>query len=144
MPSLPTSTSLLRALLDSKCFYKIRMEAAYALAKGGGGDNNWVGLHQLYKMFQNRYCFAPSGGAIPEDDDAEDPLTWTQAIPKPNNFSNLGDYFVQKGLVIAFSQVRDQEGVTPIRVRQLLLDLLKYNDNIGNEVRKKKGVKKKG
>ncbi|KAG2226887.1 hypothetical protein INT45_010166, partial [Circinella minor] len=133
MPSLPTSTSLLRALLDPKCFYKIRMEAAYALAKGGGGDNNWVGLHQLYKMFQNRYCFAPSGSGMPEDDDAEDPLTWAQAIPKPNNFSNLGDYFVQKGLVIAFSQVRDQEGVTPIRVRQLLLDLLKYNDNIGNE-----------
>lgn len=33
MPSLPTATSLLRALLDPKCFYKIRMEAAYALAK---------------------------------------------------------------------------------------------------------------
>ncbi|KAI9278501.1 hypothetical protein BDA99DRAFT_8605 [Phascolomyces articulosus] len=130
MPSLPTSTSLLRALLDSKCFYKIRMEAAYALAKGGGGDNNWVGLHQLYKMFQNRYCFAPAGM---QPDDTEDPLTWTQAIPKPNNFSNLPDYFVQKGLVIAFSQVRDGNGVTPIRVRQLLLDLLKYNDNIGNE-----------
>lgn len=33
MPSLPTATSLLRALIDPKCFYKIRMEAAYALAK---------------------------------------------------------------------------------------------------------------
>ncbi|KAI9479594.1 hypothetical protein BDB00DRAFT_173553 [Zychaea mexicana] len=129
MPSLPTSTSLLRALLDSKCFYKIRMESAYALAKCGGGDNDWVGLHQLYKMFQGRYCFPPAGSPS----DPEDPLTWTHAIPKPNNFSTLPDYFVQKGLVIAFSQVRDENGVTPIKVRQLLLDLLKYNDNIGNE-----------
>lgn len=32
MPSLPTSTSLLRAVLDPKTFYKIRMEAACALA----------------------------------------------------------------------------------------------------------------
>lgn len=32
MPSLQTSTSLLRSLLDPKCFYKIRMESAYALA----------------------------------------------------------------------------------------------------------------
>jgi transcription initiation factor TFIID subunit 2 len=32
MPSLATSTSLLRAILDQKCFYKIRMEAAYGLS----------------------------------------------------------------------------------------------------------------
>lgn len=41
MPSLPTATSLLRALIDPKCFYKIRMEAAYALAK--------VNNHRSYK-----------------------------------------------------------------------------------------------
>ncbi|KAI8141998.1 hypothetical protein BJV82DRAFT_616718 [Fennellomyces sp. T-0311] len=129
MPSLPTSTSLLRALLDPKCFYKIRMEAAYALAKCGGGDMDWVGLHQLCKMFQTRYCFPTSIPQIEENN----PLPITHAIPKPNNFSTLPDYFVQKGVVIAFSQVRDLNGVTPLRVRQLLLDLLKYNDNIGNE-----------
>ena len=90
---------------------------------------DWVGLHQLIKMFQTRYCFPTS---ISQEDNGLLPIT--HAIPKPNNFSNLPDYFVQKGVVIAFSQVRDLNGVTPLRVRQLLLDLLKYNDNIGNEV----------
>ncbi|KAI9312583.1 hypothetical protein BX666DRAFT_1984486 [Dichotomocladium elegans] len=129
MPSLPTATSLLRAVIDPKCFYKIRMEAAYALAKCGGEDMNWVGLHQLCKMFQSRYCFAPPYGAM-ETDDA---IPINHIIPKPNNFSNFSEYFVQKGMTIAFSQVRDRYGRTPIKVRQLLLDLLKYNDNIGNE-----------
>lgn len=91
---------------------------------------NWVGLHQLYKMFQSRYCFPSSYQQMEIDND----IPVYPAIPKPNNFSNLPDYFVQKGVVIAFSQVRDQHGVSPVKVRQFLLDLLKYNDNIGNEV----------
>ncbi|OAD70358.1 hypothetical protein PHYBLDRAFT_115437 [Phycomyces blakesleeanus NRRL 1555(-)] len=129
MPSLPTSTSLLRALLDPKCFYKIRMEAAYALATCAIPSLDYTGLHQLNKMFQKRYCF-PTGNSLMEIDD-EIPLSL--AIPKPNNFSTLPDYFIQKAVVIAFSQVRDQHGLAPIKIRQFLLDLLKYNDNISNE-----------
>lgn len=92
----------------------------------------WVGLHQLCKMFQSRYCFPQQDSPMDIDDD----VPVTQMIPRPNNFSNFSDYFVQKGMVIAFSQVRDNHGRTPVQVRQLLLDLLKYNDNIGNEVGK--------
>jgi hypothetical protein len=33
MPSAMTSTSLLRAIMDQRCFYRIRMQAATALAR---------------------------------------------------------------------------------------------------------------
>ncbi|KAF7727505.1 hypothetical protein EC973_007483 [Apophysomyces ossiformis] len=129
MASPPTSTSLLRALMDPKCFYKIRMEAAYALATCAVPTMDYVGLHQLNKMFQKRYCFPINSSQM----DLDDEIPVNVGIPKPNNFSNLPDYFIQKAVVIAFSQVRDQHGLTPIKIRQFLLDLLKYNDNIGNE-----------
>ncbi|KAI9256062.1 hypothetical protein EDC94DRAFT_636102 [Helicostylum pulchrum] len=131
MPSLPTSTSFLRAVLDPKCFYKIRMEAAYGLASCAIPALEWVGLHQLNKMFHKRYCFPVSSFSQSVMDEDELPMTFS--IPKPNNFSSLPDYFIQKASVVAFSQVRDDRGITPVRVRQFLLDLLKYNDNIGNE-----------
>lgn len=128
MPSLATSTSFLRAVLDPKCFYKIRMEATYGLAACAREDFNWVGLHQLNKMFHTRFCFPVSQQTVGEDE-----LPMTNSIPKPNNFSSLPDYFLQKASVVAFSQIRDRQGLVPVRIRQFLLDLLKYNDNIGNE-----------
>ncbi|KAI8335708.1 hypothetical protein BC941DRAFT_62295 [Chlamydoabsidia padenii] len=128
MPSPQTSTSLLRALLDQKCFYKIRMECAYALASCASPAVDWIGLLQLGKMFRKRYCFP-----ISSPDDGDDGIPLALAIPKPNNFSNIPDYFIQKAVVIAFSQIRDNRGLAPEKVRKLLLDLLKYNDNIGNE-----------
>ncbi|KAI9251722.1 hypothetical protein BY458DRAFT_444054 [Sporodiniella umbellata] len=132
MPSYATSTSLLRAIMDPKCFYKIRMEAAYGLAACGISSLNWVGLHQLSKMFHQSYCF-PSNVRSENDKRHADGLPLIHSIPKPNNFSNLSDYFLQKASVVAFAQVRDDRGLTPVRIRQFLLDLLRYNDNIGNE-----------
>ncbi|ORX42682.1 hypothetical protein DM01DRAFT_1350220 [Hesseltinella vesiculosa] len=129
MPSLQTSTSLLRALMDPKCFYKIRMESAYALAACAKPSLHWVGLLQLGKMFKKRYCFA----SATQDMDLSDDLPFEMAIPKPNNFSNLQDYFIQKAVIIALSRTRDDNGLTPVKIRQFLLDLLRYNDNLGNE-----------
>ncbi|KAI8096760.1 uncharacterized protein BX664DRAFT_65711 [Halteromyces radiatus] len=129
MPSPQTSTSLLRALLDQKCFYKIRMESAYALASCASPSVDWIGLLQLGKMFRKRYCFPINSS----DDSDDDDIPLALAIPKPNNFSNIPDYFIQKAVVIAFSQIRDDRGLAPEKVRKFLLDLLKYNDNIGNE-----------
>lgn len=80
-------------------------------------------------MFVARFCFPTQ----PSQLDSVTHIPLAPVIPKPNNFSTLPDYFVQKGVVIAFSQVRDPYGRTPAKVRQFLLDLLKYNDNIGNE-----------
>ena len=66
--------------------------------------------------------------------DEDQNLPISHAIPKPNDFSTLTDYFLQKASVVAFSQIRDEDGRTPFTIRRFILDLLKYNDNTGNEV----------
>ncbi|KAM3578379.1 hypothetical protein VKS41_009125 [Umbelopsis sp. WA50703] len=130
MPSPMTSTSLLRAIMDQRCFYRIRMQAATALARCAMPDLNWVGLLQLTKIFQTKYCFPPHN----EDAFVDPVLPMVQCIPRPNNFSNFVDYFVQKAIVAAFALIRDENGLCPQPVCKLLLDLLKYNDNTGNEL----------
>ncbi|KAI9279295.1 hypothetical protein BY458DRAFT_502620 [Sporodiniella umbellata] len=130
MPSEATSTSLLRAIIDSKCFYKIRMEAIYGIASCGIASLNWIGLYQLSKMFCRDYCFPPKHHF---SDHSPDGLPFVCSIPKPNNFSDLSAYFLQKASVVAFSQIRDDQGLVPIKIKQFLLDLLRYNDNVGNE-----------
>ncbi|OZJ04517.1 hypothetical protein BZG36_02242 [Bifiguratus adelaidae] len=127
MPSLPTSTSLLRALLDPKCFYRIRMEAAYTLAKCATPALRWVGLLQLTKTFQRSFCYSTAADSF-----ADDELPIVVCVPKPNDFSTLTEYYVQKAIPIALSQIRDDRGQCPLPVQRLLLDLLKYNDNTGN------------
>ncbi|RUP51965.1 LOW QUALITY PROTEIN: hypothetical protein BC936DRAFT_144128 [Jimgerdemannia flammicorona] len=128
-PTLTASTSLLRALMDQKCFYRIRMEAAYALAKCATPELEWVGLLQLTKAFQKRFCYQSSAstGHVPEGE-----IPVLPCIPKPNNFSSLTEYFVQKAIPVAVSQIRDERGQAPLKVKHFLLDLLRYNDNTGN------------
>lgn len=130
MPSEATSTSLLRAVMDPKCFYKIRMEAAYGIASCGVASLNWIGLHQLSKMFYQSYCFPLKSQ---HDKESLDSLPLLQSIPKPNNFTDISAYYLQKASIVAFSQIRDERGLTPVKIRQFLLDLLRYNDNVGNE-----------
>ncbi|RUS23026.1 hypothetical protein BC937DRAFT_93382, partial [Endogone sp. FLAS-F59071] len=128
-PSVTASTSLLRALMDQKCFYRIRMEAAYALAKCATPELDWVGLLQLTKAFQKRFCYPSSTFA---DQVSEGEIPVLPCIPKPNNFSSLTEYFIQKSIPVAVSQVRDERGHAPLKIKQFLLDLLMYNDNTGN------------
>lgn len=57
-----------------------------------------------------------------------------ESIPLPNDFSNYSDYFLKKSVVTALCELRDPATRTVWRnVRQLLLNLLKYNDNSANE-----------
>ncbi|KAK9711008.1 hypothetical protein K7432_008112, partial [Basidiobolus ranarum] len=122
-PSPATSTSLMRTMMDPKCFYRIRMEGAFALAKCAIPQLDWIGLHHLFKIFQKRYCYA----STTSDGDGDIAI-----VPKPNNFSGFTEYFVQKAIVAAFSTVKNSKGHTPIKIKQFLLELLRYNDNTGN------------
>ncbi|KAK9727982.1 hypothetical protein K7432_001434 [Basidiobolus ranarum] len=113
----------MRTMMDPKCFYRIRMEGAFALAKCAIPQLDWIGLHHLFKIFQKRYCYA----STTSDGDGEIAI-----VPKPNNFSVFTEYFVQKAIVAAFSTVKNSKGHTPIKIKQFLLELLRYNDNTGN------------
>lgn len=100
-----------------------------------------MGLFHLFKLFL-RYCYDP-------EDPNQDLFAHTY-VPKPNDFSDLAEYFVRKvclqgatsisqlmslqSLVNAISQVRFENGKTPSVVRQFLVDQLRYNDNTANPV----------
>jgi transcription initiation factor TFIID subunit 2 len=91
LPSPAASTSLLKTLLDTRCFFRVRMEAAYAIARCAIPQTDWVGLLHLTKTFQHKYCYPPTHATTFRLSDATIPC-----MPKPNDFSSLAEYYLQK------------------------------------------------
>ncbi|KAK9477057.1 hypothetical protein V1514DRAFT_364109 [Lipomyces japonicus] len=108
------STILVRTLMDRRYYYGIRVEAAMALAKYGLKELDWIGRYHLLKAFQSIFCFPDS------------------LIPQANDFSDVPTYLLQKTIPIALSQIKDENGITPLPVKEFLLDLLRYNENSNN------------
>ncbi|KAG0279219.1 hypothetical protein BGZ95_001952 [Linnemannia exigua] len=126
LPSPAASTSLLKTLLDTRCFFRVRMEAAYAIARCAIPQTEWVGLLHLTKTFQHKYCYPPTHATTFRLSDATIPC-----MPKPNDFSSLAEYYLQK-VRQDIKVSMDERGYCPLKVRQFLLDLLRFNDNTGN------------
>jgi transcription initiation factor TFIID subunit 2 len=53
-------------------------------------------------------------------------------IPTRNNFQDLQEYFIRNAVITALTLYRDDRGWSPIQVRRVLIDLLRYNDNSNN------------
>ncbi|KAI9750345.1 MAG: hypothetical protein M4579_006501 [Chaenotheca gracillima] len=109
------STILVRTLMDRRYFHGIRTAAAFALAKNGKDELDWIGLFHLEKAFQDFFCLPGS------------PMT------RSNDFSDRTSYFIQRTIPQAMAKVRDNSGKAPLRVKRFLLDILKFNDNANNE-----------
>lgn len=87
-------------------------------------EADYMGLFLLLKLFHTFYC---------EPTDEEEPSN-VKAVPLPNDFSNFANYFLKKSMVTALSDLRDPATRRVWRhVRELLLDLLRMNDNSQNE-----------
>ncbi|GAA5828317.1 hypothetical protein JCM11251_006194 [Rhodosporidiobolus azoricus] len=125
MPSPVVSSNLCKTVLVSNYFVRIRMEAALALIACATTQHQYLGLFHLFKLFQHWYCFEP-------DVETHDPFGF-RCIPKTNDFSDFTMYFIKKTLITAISMVRDERGQTPPVIQQFLVDLLAYNDNLGNK-----------
>lgn len=108
------SSILVRALMDRRYYYGVRVEAALALARCATADLEWVGQFHLMKAFQEFFCFPDS------------------PIPRGNDFSDFTAYYVQNAIPQAMSRTRNLSGVCPSSVQKWLLDLLRYNDNSNN------------
>ncbi|KAJ2724341.1 hypothetical protein GGI07_002020 [Coemansia sp. Benny D115] len=117
LPSSAASTTLMRTVMDGRVFYRVRVDAALALAHLAKANLDWIGLHHLAKIYANRYCIESDSN---------------QLLPKPNNFTNVGEYFTQKAVLAALSNIRDQFGEAPAQARSLMLAALRYNDNSEN------------
>ncbi|GAA6000165.1 transcription initiation factor TFIID subunit TAF2 [Rhodotorula paludigena] len=125
IPSPIVSSNLCKTVLVSNYFFRIRMEAALALISCATLDQEYLGLFHLFKLFQNWYCFEP-------DIETKDPFGF-RCIPKTNDFADFTLYFLKKAILTAISMVRDERGQTPAVIQQFLVDLLTYNDNLGNK-----------
>ncbi|EGO05242.1 hypothetical protein SERLA73DRAFT_82815 [Serpula lacrymans var. lacrymans S7.3] len=122
-PTAIVSSTFTKTVLVSNYFYRIRCEAALALVNCAIRRLDFLGLFHLFKLFL-RNCYEP-------EDSNQDLFAHTY-VPKPNDFSDLSEYFVRKSLVNAISRVRFENGKSPSVVRQFLIDQLRYNDNTAN------------
>ncbi|KAI0304611.1 hypothetical protein BC826DRAFT_1088837 [Russula brevipes] len=123
MPNAIVSSTFTKAVLVTNYFYRVRCEAALALVPCAYQQLDFLGLFHLFKLFL-RYCYEP--------DDPQQDLFTHSYVPRPNDFSDIPEYFVRRAIVKAISQVRFANGKCPTIVRQFLIDQLKYNDNTAN------------
>ncbi|XP_062158024.1 transcription initiation factor TFIID subunit 2 isoform X2 [Alnus glutinosa] len=101
-------------LTDSKAFWRLRIEAAFALANSASEETDWAGLTHLVKFYKSRRFDANIG------------------LPKPNDFHDFPEYFVLEAIPHAVAMVRAADKKSPREAVEFVLQLLKYNDNNGN------------
>lgn len=113
-PTLPYCTSLVRTLMDERYFYGVRVAAAEALAKIARPDNNFMSLKYLIRAYTKLFCFPDS------------------TIPLANDFSNISKFLMQREFPRIFCTIRDENGNVPYSVKDILLNLVIYNENSNN------------
>lgn len=113
--SFAAVNALNNCLTDSKIFYRVRIEAAFALASTATEATGWAGLSHLTKLYKSRR-YDPDMG-----------------LPRPNDFHDLAEYFVLEVIPGAVAIVRGSDGRSPPEAVEFILQLLKYNDNSGNQ-----------
>jgi transcription initiation factor TFIID subunit 2 len=126
-PTLTHARILLRTLIDSRYFYGIRIEAAKALAKISTEENDHIGMRFLLKTFKYLYCY---DNKIISGYNEFDPKEY---LPKPNDFSNFTNLFICQAILESLGDVKNKNGDSPIELKRIMLNLLKYNDNSINK-----------
>uniref|UniRef100_A0A7N0ZVB9 Transcription initiation factor TFIID subunit 2 n=1 Tax=Kalanchoe fedtschenkoi TaxID=63787 RepID=A0A7N0ZVB9_KALFE len=101
-------------LSDSKAFWRVRIDAAFALASTASEDTDWAGLLHLVKFYKSRR------------------FDTTIGLPKPNDFHDFAEYFVLEAIPKALASIRASDKKSPREAVEFVLQLLKYNDNNGN------------
>ncbi|KAK1314144.1 hypothetical protein QJS10_CPA06g02183 [Acorus calamus] len=118
LEALPHSFSIVNTLSnflnDSKAFWRVRIEAAFALARLASEETDLAGLQYLVKFYKSRRYDADIG------------------LPRPNDFHDYQEYFVLEAIPHAVASVRAADGKSPREAVEFVLLLLKYNDNNGN------------
>jgi len=109
------STFLVKTLMDSRYFHGIRTYAADVMAQSALKRTDWNGLYHLKKAFRELFCLPGS------------PMT------RSNDFSDRSQYLIQCAIPKAVAKIKGEDGRAPLEAKRFLLDLIRYNDNRGNE-----------
>ena len=109
------STFLVKTLMDNRYFHGIRTMAAMVLAQSALKRTEWVGLFHLKKAFRELFCLPNS------------PMT------RSNDFSDRSMYLIQCAIPRAIAKIKGEDGRSPLEAKRFLLDLVRYNDNRGND-----------
>ncbi|XP_024957212.2 transcription initiation factor TFIID subunit 2 isoform X2 [Citrus sinensis] len=94
-------------LSDSKAFWRVRIEAAYALANTASEETDWAGLLHLVKFYKSRRFDENIG------------------LPRPNDFHDFSEYFVLEAIPHAVAMVRAADNKSPREAVEFVLQLLK-------------------
>ncbi|KAH5052301.1 transcription initiation factor TFIID subunit 2 [Parastagonospora nodorum] len=109
------STFLVKTLMDNRYFHGIRTYAADVMAQSALKRTEWTGLYHLKKAFRELFCIPGS------------PMT------RSNDFSDRSLYLIQCAIPKAISKIKGEDGRAPLEAKRFLLDIIRYNDNRGNE-----------
>ncbi|KAG8920123.1 hypothetical protein FRC01_000907 [Tulasnella sp. 417] len=120
-PSSIVSSFLTHTVLVANYFYRVRMEAALLLIRCASEEMQFIGIFHLLKIF-TAWCYEPQQRRHEFG---------TRFIPRPNDFSNIPDYFVRKSIIVSLAQFREGHKMDHV-VTRFLLDQLKFNDNTTN------------
>ncbi|GAY58071.1 hypothetical protein CUMW_184270 [Citrus unshiu] len=116
------SFNVVNTLNNFSAFWRVRIEAAYALANTASEETDWAGLLHLVKFYKSRRFDENIG------------------LPRPNDFRDFSEYFVLEAIPHAVAMVRAADNKSPREAVEFVLQLLKfiftvlqqYNDNNGN------------
>jgi transcription initiation factor TFIID subunit 2 len=89
--------------------------AAQVIAASAKKDLEWIGFFHLKKAFQELFCLPGS------------------SMTRPNDFSDRTAYLLQCAIPKAIARIKGTDGKAPMFVKRFILDLMRYNDNRGNE-----------
>jgi transcription initiation factor TFIID subunit 2 len=109
------STFLVKTLMDNRYFHGIRTYAAEVMAQSALRRTEWNGLFHLKKAFRELFCIPGS------------PMT------RSNDFSDRSLYLIQCAIPKAIARIKGEDGRAPLEAKRFLLDIIRYNDNRGNE-----------
>jgi transcription initiation factor TFIID subunit 2 len=109
------STFLVKTLMDNRYFHGIRTYAAEVMAQSALKRTEWNGLFHLKKAFRELFCIPGS------------PMT------RSNDFSDRSLYLIQCAIPKAIARIKGEDGRAPLEAKRFLLDIIRYNDNRGNE-----------
>lgn len=109
------STFLVKTLMDSRYFHGIRTMAADVLAQSAKKSLDWIGFIHLTKAFRELFCLPKS------------------LMTRSNDFSDRSLYLIQCAIPRAIARIKGDDGKAPLAVKRFLLDLMRYNDNRGND-----------